>query len=191
MQEVEEDAAVIGHRAGDVAERYHRRRLDGAGGALGHDQFAAGAHRRAHRAPRIEGAARGGDAAALAGAVAGEGEAGEGAARRFQFRRRHLGEVLGAQDLARRGGEAGVDFDLGPLLLRRPAGGLHGVGDTRGAGAGLFILLPLVGDGRQELHHLVEEVAAAEEGVEGGIEHGKLVALVDEDGAKGGMDVRP
>ena len=120
VQEMQEQARVLAHRAGNVAERHHRRGTL-AGAAKFQIDRAARLQRTAEAAPGVDAKRRGeGGEAPGAAPVVGHDQRLDQLARLLDLGRAHLGEVLRPQDLLLGHGEAGVEIERGDGL-RRPA----------------------------------------------------------------------
>ena len=116
VDEVEEDARIGAHRAGDVAEDDDRRMDEPRLAVAKEDQVAAGPEARAKRPPRIDGARRRrGDRAARPHLVIGQAKALELALGLGDLGRGHLREIASLQRFAVRHRPFRLDLDVGRL----------------------------------------------------------------------------
>ena len=182
MHEMQQDAGVLAHRAGNVAKRDDGRALDVVAPVAQLDHVAAGAQRGAQGPARVDAPARRADQPAQAHLLHRQHHAPERRLGPADLLRVHLGEVLALQQLAARHGEAGIHHHLLALvLLLAFARCLEGLGDAGLAGLGLVRLAARRRHRREDRQQLLDQPARAPVDAEGLVEDGALFALAHED----------
>ncbi len=145
------------------------------------DDVAAGAHGGAQRPARIDPSARCRLEPPLADLVQRDREVAQRLLGVRDLVRRHLGEVLGLQQLLAGDGEFGIDLHLRPgFLFHAILGRLKSLGDAGLAGLGLFRRAARRGDGRQDRQHLFDKPAALPVDAERLVEQHPVLTLAHE-----------